>query len=132
MYNAGAGAYFDALTVHPYASYWNNLPALYQIMVAHGDAKKKVWITEYGDPTFGAVGQSYVTEAQQAIDITTALQNVASMSFVGPFFVYNYRDGQALNDPSPDREGYFGLLRSDNGKKPAYFAVRDTIQQLYL
>lgn len=131
MYTAGVGNHFDALTHHPYGLYWNNLPALRQIMLENGDTSKKIWLTEFGDPTFGAAGQSYVTEAQQASDITTMVRNVALSDYLGPLFIYSYRDSQLLADPAPDREGYFGVVRKDGSKKPAYYALRDTIQALY-
>jgi hypothetical protein len=131
MYTAGVGGYFDALTHHPYGIYWNNLPALHQIMAEHGDGNKKVWLTEFGNPTFGASGQSYVSEAQQATDIVTMVRNIGSLEYAGPLFIYTYRDDQLVSDSSPDREGYFGIIRKDDTKKPAYYALRDTIQNLY-
>jgi len=42
-------------------------------------------------------------------------------------FFYAYRDNQALNDPNPDREGYFGVVRNNYTHKPAYQALKHII-----
>jgi hypothetical protein len=136
MYAAGAGGHFDALTSHPYgfpSGYeWLNLPALHQIMVDNGDGAKKIWITEYGQPTFGGSGQSYATEAAQAAELSVVINRVKQLSYVSKFLVYQYQDSQAYTDPSPDREGYFGIVRSDGTYKPSFQAVRNAINGIYL
>ncbi len=52
LYELGCRDFFDAVTVHPYR--WDGpidtfgLQRIRDIMVRHGDADKKIWITEYG------------------------------------------------------------------------------------
>ena len=64
MYADGAAGYFDALAYHPYLY---SLPfsageghagvpitqaeQIYAVMVANGDGNKKIWATEYGEPS---------------------------------------------------------------------------------
>ncbi len=82
IYAAGGGAYFDALTAHPYgfgqppeqppgpnSLNYRRLELLQAVMAANGDAAKLVWITEMGwrtsAPDPSATGQ-VVTPQQQA------------------------------------------------------------------
>lgn len=59
IYQAGGGAYFDVMNVHPYRypqipespSLSEDLRQLRDLMAEHGDADKPVWITEIGWPT---------------------------------------------------------------------------------
>ena len=62
VYDAGGGAFFDALAVHPYMAPWNlppetdngtrwtitHIDSARQAMVDHGDAHKAIWFTEFG------------------------------------------------------------------------------------
>lgn len=59
IYQAGGGAYFDVMNVHPYRypqipeapSLSADLRRLRELMAEYGDADKPVWITEIGWPT---------------------------------------------------------------------------------
>lgn len=59
IYDAGGGAFFDIMNVHPYcypqtpeaAKISDDLLRLRRLMVERGDADKPVWITEIGWPT---------------------------------------------------------------------------------
>src|SRR4051812_26166390 len=75
LYQRGAGGSFDGVAHHPYSFPTNPLEAhdwnaytqtqtLYDIMVAHGDAGKKVWGTEAGAPT-GTAART-LSESKQA------------------------------------------------------------------
>lgn len=51
MYNEGAKGYFDAISIHPYASsglHWRAVHDTRQVMVNHGDGHKPIIIGEYG------------------------------------------------------------------------------------
>jgi exo-beta-1,3-glucanase (GH17 family) len=128
MYEAGAKDCMDAANMHPYsfpdqpmrADDWNsfsNLPKLHQVMVDHGDGAKKIWLTEYGAPTFGnPTDNRSVSESEQARMISGAFAQVKQWSWAGPLFVFDWVDS---------RDGAFGLLRSDGSAKPAYSALVD-------
>jgi polysaccharide biosynthesis protein PslG len=107
---------------------------LRSLMVANGDEAKKIWATEYGAPTAGdtngdgvsncdndgvaAPGEdNCLTEAQQAVMVTTAYTQWRSYTWAGPLFWYAYQD---LDTGSLNIEKNFGLVRSDGSQKPAY------------
>ena len=122
VYADGAQGSFDAVGDHPYSfpaepdsdaqGAWGEMdqtsPSLRSIMVAHGDAAKQIWITEFGAPT------GEVTDDQQAIELTQAVTAAQATSWIGAFYIYSWEDGG--NDT-------FGLLNADGNPKPAYTAV---------
>jgi hypothetical protein len=135
VYAAGGHGSFDAVGAHPYC--WPAMPgsaqswsAWYQmygtatslrsLMVGHGDAAKKIWATEFGAPTNGPAG-SYVSQATQALMVSTAYKLWSAYSWAGPLFTYQGRDQG--NDTST-RENFFGFMNHDGTPKPAYFAYR--------
>ncbi|MUL65081.1 hypothetical protein BOO86_11450 [Mycobacterium sp. CBMA 234] len=128
MYAAGAAGSFDALSYHPYQyttkfSQGANLPnsplnqvnAIYQAMSANGDGGKKIWATEYGEPT------SSVDEATQADYLRDFLTKWRSLGFAGPAYIYTTRD---RNSGSGAADDTFGLYHSDWTPKPAQQAVK--------
>lgn len=129
------GSPMDAVAYHAYtnttAASWQerNTLGLRDMMVAHGDAHKPLWITEYGRPTGGTEGQEYVSEAMQARFYSSFIRDTRRYPWLGPVFLYNYQD---VPQQQPDREGHFGLLRSDGTYKPSFYAVRNAIKGLYL
>ena len=121
LYAYGFGSYFDAVNLHPYSypdapltndpvnnPVFPNLPQYYQLMVANGDALKKIWITEYGYPT--ANDPKAVTEQQQYNYLLQAIVALMSQPYAGPMFLFSWQD-----DPYQS----FGLLRQDGSAKPA-------------
>lgn len=147
MYAAGAGGAFDAVGDHPYtypftAAYpnpynaWGQMATIHGIMAAHGDGAKKVWITEDGAPTGGPgslaasgmsaseTGADHVTEALEADTLTAAATRSRALGWVGPFFWYSYRDAGTTSDTN---ENFFGLVRADYSRKPAYAAYQRVI-----
>ena len=143
VYAAGGKDLFDAVGVHPYTygvdpevswmgtnsgedphrlSY-NSFPALKEVratMEAHGDAHKKVWITEFGYSTTSADGG--VSEARQAEFLVKSLRQVERLPWVHSLFVYQARDTPFNNTDT--YEGRFGLMTTDWKPKPAYGALR--------
>ncbi len=133
--NGGAG-YFDALAHHPYSfpakpstvanwSAWYQMagtsPSLRSLMIAHGDGAKKIWATEWGAPTNGPAGSGFVSEAEQASQVTEAFALFRSYSWAGPLFVHDFQDD---GTSTTTREHFFGLIRYDWSQKPSYAAFR--------
>ena len=151
LYKAGANQYFDAVAMHPYTfplgpdynivkNSWHQMHSVRQLMVKHGDSAKKIWITELGAPTGGpgrsfSLNQSlgfnrdtdFMKESAQSGLLTKTLnfyhQYYHTDSF-GPFFWYSLRDEGIGRDTS---ENFFGLLRYDWSKKPAYDVYKSMI-----
>jgi hypothetical protein len=90
-------------------------------MTDNGDAAKQIWMTEWGAPTNGPSGSGYVSEAVQADMIRDAFQLVKTYPWAGPLFVYRYND---LGTSNSTIENFFGLVRFDNSKKPAWNAYQ--------
>jgi hypothetical protein len=136
VYDAGASGAFDAVGLHPYSfpampldpSDWNtfyNAPTLYQVMVDHGDAKKRIWGTEFGAPT--GVDLNAGTPQFQNDVLLAGYRDWMKWSFTGPLFWYSWRD-TGVN--AGDRESNFGLLAHDGTPKPALNAFDDVVRQL--
>jgi polysaccharide biosynthesis protein PslG len=136
LYQNGTGAYFDALGFHPYAgsvsphtewagSGWymmaRAVPSVRDVMVAHGDAHKRIWGTEYGLPTNGPAGSWVVSEDVQAQRVLEAYGVWSLYDWTGPLFWYRFRDRGTTTDTI---ENFFGLLRYDFSPKPAYAAYQ--------
>ena len=134
MYDAGAGGYFDAISAHPYtypntpaqanpADAWGQLTTMHDVMAAHGDAAKQIWITEFGAPTNGPnEAGDHVSEAVQAQILTEAAQIFHGFSWSGPFMWYGYQDAGNHTWTSED---FYGLVRYDGGFKPSFYAYKD-------
>ena len=125
MYAAGARGNFDAVADHPYTwpdtamtpnpyNTWGQMLDMRMIMVANGDAAKAIWITEYGAPTGGPDSVSEAAQAQSVADFFTASR---SLPWLGPILWYSYQDAGTTPDT---HENFFGLVRFDGSKKPAY------------
>ncbi|WP_371478567.1 hypothetical protein [Kitasatospora sp. NBC_00315] len=94
-YDRAAGQpMFDALAIHPYTqpsmpaahppAYggWGAVPALRDLMVAHGDGAKPMWITEVGAPT-GTASASWPAPAPGAgtLTVTSAAASAADLGY---------------------------------------------------
>lgn len=128
MYAGGAKGSFDALSLHPYqfttkfsegdgvfASPLSQFNGMRQKMVENGDGGKKIWATEYGEPT------SSVDEPTQAAYITDFLTKWRTLPGAGPAYIYTTRD---RNTGSNDAEDTYGIYRTDWTPKPAVAAVK--------
>jgi hypothetical protein len=135
LYKDGAGGYFDAVAAHPYTApsspansspsdAWGQLSTVHDIMAAHGDGSKQIWITEFGAPTNGPDGA--VSEQQQATIAADAVRIWHGYSWAGPMFWYDYMD--AGTDTSSS-ENFYGLVRADGSHKPGYDAFVQAISQ---
>jgi hypothetical protein len=138
IYNNGGKNYFDAVGHHPYTfpvspldnntNAWyrmsNTAQSLRDIMIRNGDSKKKMWLTEYGAPTGGPDSNWFVTEENQARIVTDVMAVYKTLDWVGPIFWYTYIDSGF--EPTSN-ENFFGLVRFDKSRKPAFDALRNII-----
>jgi hypothetical protein len=138
LYANGAKGSFDAVAHHPYTwgilpgtaqdwSAWYQMygtsPSLRSTMVDNGDGAKKIWATEFGAPTNGPSG-SFVSESDQADQVTVGFAKWRSYDWAGPLFWYAARDAGTATDT---RENFFGIVRSDFSAKPALAAYRTAV-----
>lgn len=145
LYAQGSQEYFDALALHPYTypslpdpdnsqNGWQLTLSIRKVMEENGDAEKKIWITEFGAPTDGSgsrqeinslsfnYGADYIDEVAQdqtAKSILSLYEQNAT--WMGPFFWYNLQD---LRLNKGTAEDFFGLIRRDGSKKPAYYTIK--------
>ena len=153
MYQAGAGAYFDALGAHPYGfAYPPDAPRgahdglnlarlldLREIMEAHGDGDKPIWVTELGWTTAGVGEGSWltVTPQQQADYLTGAWRRARrEWPWLQVFTVWNLSQGPRPEPassrawrgveglPPTDEKAGYSLLDENGEPKPAYHALR--------
>ena len=143
VYRAGGKDSFDAVAHHPYTfpispksspyHAWTQMSddksGMRGLMIKNGDGKKKIWITEIGAPTGGPGVVStiekprleehpfVVDERLQAKLLSDAVDLYKSYDWVGPFMYYSYKDAGTTQDTN---ENFFGLVRYDDSKKPAY------------
>ncbi len=151
LYEQGARPYFDVVGYHPYSfpvtaltveswSGWSQMidtnPSLRSIMQENGDAGKKIWITEVGAPTGGPGAMAtlddfnysqhpdHVSEELQVGIFKDAVLQYEKYDWVGPLFWYTYKD---LGVSKNTNENFFGLVRYDGSKKPAYEVFKNMI-----
>lgn len=142
LYAAGARDAFDALAAHPYpfgqspdalrtsndGLNFSRILDLRDIMVANGDAKKPIWITEFGYPSEQPKGYEnrVVSEALQSTFLARAYEKTRSeLPFVELFTVWNIVRGL----PDTDEQYGYTLIRADGSLKPAYDGVRNLTKQ---
>ncbi|MGB3699145.1 MAG: cellulase family glycosylhydrolase [Gordonia sp. (in: high G+C Gram-positive bacteria)] len=130
LYVAGARGSFDAVGLHPYTfpqvlgatGFDPTVAAIRAIMDAAGDAGKRIWITEWGQPT--GTSPIAVSEERQADVIVLSMAYVRRQPRMGPMFLFTSKDWKT--DPS-QADFNFGLYRYDYSPKP----VVARLQQIY-
>jgi GH35 family endo-1,4-beta-xylanase len=142
MYQAGARAHFDALGAHPYGFAYPpddprsahdglnlaRLLDLREIMGAHGDVDKPVWVTELGWTTAGVGESSWltVTPQQQADHLTGAWRRARrEWPWLQVFTVWNLSQGL----PPTDEKAGYSLLDESGEPKPAYHALQTELNR---
>jgi VCBS repeat-containing protein len=132
MYEAGAAGYFDALSFHPYNYYvkfsqGGGMPtspltmvnAIHDVMVANGDGNKKIWATEYGEPS------SLGGDAVQAAYISDFLRTWRDLGYAGPAYIHTVRDYFSLDPIAAS----FGIYNQDWTPKPAADVIEAVIDE---
>ncbi len=143
MFAAGAQGHFDILGHHPYCfagsfdcpdttakwSAWSQMSAtpvsLRSLLADHGDRSTQIWATEFGAPTAG--GSTAVTEQHQSTMLADALRTFSGYSWAGPLFVYSLQD---LGTNPADGQDWFGVLRADGSRKPAFDRLAAMLRQV--
>ena len=131
MYAAGAQGFFDAAAAHPYVNSdglwadpsngWSDVPRMHDVMVAHGDGGKKIWMTEMGASTSNPSVEG-VSQLQQASMITQVLAAAADLEYSGPAFIFCIRDYDSSKRDSLD-DNFGALLTTDWRPKAAAAAL---------
>jgi GH35 family endo-1,4-beta-xylanase len=141
VYQAGAGDSFDALGAHPYGFAYPpddprdahdglnlaRLLDLREIMEAHGDGDKPIWVTELGWTTAGVGEGSWLTvpPQQQADYLTGAWRQVQEWPWLKVFTVWNLSQGL----PPTDEMAGYSLLDESGQPKPAYHALQTELNR---
>jgi hypothetical protein len=146
LYDNGAGGYFDAVSVHtdtaclvdPPDSYYreNGVVARYtflgfrtvhDVMAAHGDGAKPIWMTELGWTTATSTcargmwaGQKAagVTEAAQAANLSEAYHCLAGYPYVERALWFTLKETSG----NGDELDHYGLQRVGGAHKPSWDA----------
>lgn len=137
VYRLGGKEYFDVVNIHPFVNplrpdALKELDRIYRavkdVMMEHGDAAKPVWITEIGAPGVPHAGAApnwwlgeNPDEAEQAKWIEELYTATAEWHGLGKIFWAFFRDTPNHFLTGTD---YFGLVREDFSKKPAFEAYR--------
>jgi hypothetical protein len=137
LYDNGAKGYFDILNIHIFESPLHPgaikrvcaYPVLaYKVMARNGDGNKKIWVTEIGCPGIKkgtAVGAWWLgenpDEKEQAVWLESVFTQLSREKSVERIFWAFFRDCKEHWNNGVD---YFGLLRWDFSRKPAFFSFR--------
>ena len=148
LYANGAGGSFDAVSVHtdtaclvdPPSSYYREngniarfsflgLRTVHDVMAAHGDGAKPIWMTELGWTTatstcargmWAGKKAAGVSEAQQAANLKEAYHCLASYPYVETALWFTLTE----TNSEGDELDHYGLLRTNGTPKPSYDAFR--------
>jgi hypothetical protein len=148
LYSYGAQGSFDGVAYHPYTNPnlpcdsndpicvfnpnpsrkdpyglkngWDRMLNAHNIMAAHGEGEKKIWMTEFGGATQGPPdGYRVLTESEQATLLVAGFARNSQYTWAGPLCWFTYQD-EGVN-PLTDRGGdWMGLIRKDASHKPAF------------
>lgn len=129
LYAAGGGPYFDVWSQHTYRrapQYETVVQTVRDIMVANGDAAKKLWITEAGWPTYtnSPTDPSAVSFARQAHYLDSLFTRLATYPYVSEAQWYTSRSYDETL-----KEGSFGLALPDFTPKPSFYAFSNWVVQ---
>ncbi len=137
VYKNGGGPFFDVVNIHPFVDPLrpdaaNTLRGVYRgalkVMEKNGDGSKPIWFTEIGCP--GVEPPKHTNnwwlgenpdEAAQAEWVTAVYEKALAWPGVGKVFWAFFRD---TPDHFTTGTDYFGLVREDFSKKPAFEAYK--------
>ncbi len=142
LYDSGAQGYFDIMNIHIFETPLD-LAAIKRVkayvkltkkvMARNGDGDKKIWITEIGCPGVkkGVRTKNWwmgknPSEKLQAIWAKTVYTNLLKEKSVEKIFWAFFRD---TNEHWKNGTDYFGLIRNDFSKKPAFEAYKEAYRK---
>jgi Bacterial Ig domain len=153
LYANGAGGHFDAVSVHtdtaclvdPPSSYYREngnvarftflgFRTVHDVMAAHGDGAKPIWMTELGWTTatstcargmWAGKKAAGVSEAQQAANLKEAYHCLAGYPYVEVALWFTLRE----TNTQGDELDHYGLERLDLSHKPSWDAFRTVATQ---
>lgn len=150
LYANGAQGSFDGVSYHPYSSPslpcdptavvcayepsllsakkapygmtngWDRMLNARNIMVANGDANKKIWITEFGSPTNGRAGTGVVTEAQQSAILTAGFDRASQDPWIAEMCWFTYQDAPGAVPATSTMGDWMGLVHANFSHKPSF------------
>jgi len=142
LYDNDAKDYFDILNIHIFESPLNPQAIkrvkaytrlAYKVMKKNSDSTKKIWVTEIGCP---GVNQGLKVknwwlgknpdERQQKEWVKQVFTQLVKEEAVEKVFWAFFRD---CNEHWENGIDYFGLLRWDYSKKPAFFAYQECVDK---
>lgn len=137
MYRLGAAPYFDIVNIHPFTNplgfdALGRVRSLHRqirrLMAEYGDAHKRIWFTELGCPGTNNTGAHATwwegtapTEEQQACFVRQVYTELLFLENVDKIFWAYFRDNK---DHFKDAVDYFGLVRWDGSRKPAFYEYK--------
>ncbi len=140
LYDNGINKYFDILNLHYFDDPGRNgaikaaaaYPRLaHKIMARNGDGGKAIWITEIGCPGLaqGTVTRNWwvgnnPSEELQARWVKEVYTELLKDPHIEKIFWAFFRD---CNKHWDDGVDYFGLVRWDFSRKPAFFAYQECV-----
>jgi hypothetical protein len=160
IYAAGGGPFFDIMNCHPYryparpgpGRLYEDLERLRDLMAAHGDDSKPIWITEIGWPTHadpqqtGALMKGIVQSGLKAIDPSRKAWSVAMLddpTYARGFSAESADTAREMFQPTPIRSIRLADLASLDPKTtqvlvmppdeafpgPQFDAIRDYVRR---
>jgi hypothetical protein len=142
LYDLGIKGHFDGLSIHPYNesrdpddrltagtekwTFRTGVPWVREAMVAHGDADKGLWLTEFGWSTCASGSSWCVTEAKQSEYVNDAFRiaRQEDWSYVKAMLVYNLRN---KGTTTVGDQAQFGLLNRGFSPKPGWNGFQDAM-----
>lgn len=141
IYTHGGQDFFDVTNIHPFSNptmpdvmegLWLLFQSVRKVMDAHGDQRKPIWFSEVGCPGM-ADPQSTVdwwlgrntNEAQQAEWVRKLYAEPLRWTGVEKIFWTYFRD---VHRRWGDGTDYFGLVRENFSKKPAFEAYQQAVK----
>ncbi|MDR7277013.1 hypothetical protein [Catenuloplanes atrovinosus] len=105
----------------PYHRQCGQLAALRAVLVDHGEGHKKIWGTEWGYPTKSGMGASHPSlELIRDFEVE-GVHRWRETDYLGPLFLYQYRDSAGCTDADVNPECHYGIVRRDGTRKePRY------------
>ena len=142
MYDAGAAPYFDIMAtqgyglwsgptdrrMHPRVMNFGRPQFIRDLMVANGDARKPIWISEMNwnaAPADVEARYGRVSEEEQAVNLPLAYQRIrADWPWLGVANVWYLKRATDIWEQNRQPEAYFRLLAPDFTPQPAYASIQ--------